>query len=148
MVQRSGEQQQRPFSERGKQSPVDFSESPHGVGTSRLSEQRRRIAFPLKDLFSVIPGRVVFSLPPPAGLLRKEVLRKRKQTARSVSLWATFPQSPAGYPGAGPQPCHPCPGLAAGSDCRVLAASWRVLRPLNMAPLANRTVPISLLYEV
>ena len=92
VVQRSGEQQQRPFSERGKQSPVDFSESPHGVGTSRLSEQRRRIAFPLKDLFSVIPGRVAFSLPPPAGLLRKEVLRKRKQAACSTSLWATFPQ--------------------------------------------------------
>ena len=107
MVQRSGEQQQRTFSEGGKQSPMDFSESPHAMGTSHLSEQRRRIAFPLKDLSSVIPGRVAFSLPPPAGLLRKEALRRgsKQHVVRPCGQHfykAVCAAVPASYPGAGP----------------------------------------------
>lgn len=130
MVQRSGEQQQHTFSERGKRSPMDFSESPHAMGTSHLSEQRRRIAFPLKDLFSVLPGRVAFSLPPPAGLLRKEALRRRSKQRVVCPCGQHFYKAkcaavPAGYPGAGPTapatPAAPAaPALAAGSDCMAM----------------------------
>ena len=109
---------------------MDFSESPHAMGTSHLSEQRRRIAFPLKDLFSVLPGRVAFTLPPPAGLLRKEALRRRSKQRVVCPCGQHFYKAkcaavPAGYPGAGPTapatPAAPAaPALAAGSDCMAM----------------------------